>query len=116
MDQDEWRPIARVDASTPGFPAAGAIDDVDIVVWQTAAGYCATARACPHQYADLLAGKLVADRTALRCPVHAFTFQLSDGEGVNCPGFTAAGLRSDRTRRRTVRARGRARGRLKARR
>ena len=23
----------------------------------------------------------------VRCPLHVFTFKLSDGKGVNCPGF-----------------------------
>jgi nitrite reductase/ring-hydroxylating ferredoxin subunit len=58
-----------------------------VVVFRTASGYRATARACPHQYADLLAGRIVDDGTAVRCPVHGFVFKLADGEGVNCPGF-----------------------------
>lgn len=87
MKLDAWRPIEGVDAAAPGFPSAGRIDDVHVVVWRTDAGYRATARACPHQYADLLAGTLIDGGTALRCPVHAFAFSLSDGQGTNCPGY-----------------------------
>ena len=28
-----------------------------------------------------------ANDTMVRCYLHVFTFKLSDGKGVNCPGF-----------------------------
>jgi nitrite reductase/ring-hydroxylating ferredoxin subunit len=31
---------------------------------------------------------LVGNGTMLRCRQHVFTFRLSDGRGVNCPGFS----------------------------
>ena len=86
-EREDWRRVEGVDAATPGFPAAGTVDGADVVVFRTPAGYRATARACPHQYADMLAGTLIDDGTALRCPVHAFAFRLSDGAGTNCPGY-----------------------------
>ena len=31
---------------------------------------------------------LVGNDTMIRCRQHVFTFRLSDGRGVNCPGFS----------------------------
>ena len=31
--------------------------------------------------------ELIANETMVRCPLHVFTFKLSDGKGVNCLGF-----------------------------
>ena len=35
----------------------------------------------------MMNAQLTADDTMVRCPLHVFTFRLSDGKGVNCPGF-----------------------------
>jgi len=35
----------------------------------------------------MMNAELVANDTMVRCPLHVFTFKLSDGKGVNCPGF-----------------------------
>jgi nitrite reductase/ring-hydroxylating ferredoxin subunit len=37
--------------------------------------------------ATLMNAELTANDTMVRCPLHVFTFRLSDGKGVNCPGF-----------------------------
>ena len=35
----------------------------------------------------MMKAELIANDTMVRCPLHVFTFKLSDGKGVNCPGF-----------------------------
>ena len=35
----------------------------------------------------MMNAELTANDTMVRCPLHVFTFKLSDGKGVNCPGF-----------------------------
>jgi nitrite reductase/ring-hydroxylating ferredoxin subunit len=87
MDACAWQPIVGIDVADAAFPAAGTIGDADVVVFRTATGYRASARACPHQYADMLVATLTDEDATLRCPIHGFTFRLADGRGVNCPGF-----------------------------
>jgi nitrite reductase/ring-hydroxylating ferredoxin subunit len=40
--------------------------------------------------ATMLNAELAGNQTMVRCPLHVFTFRLSDGRGVNCPGFKIA--------------------------
>ena len=35
----------------------------------------------------MMNAELTANDTMVRCHLHVFTFKLSDGKGVNCPGF-----------------------------
>ncbi len=35
----------------------------------------------------MLKSYLTADDTMVRCHLHVFTFRLSNGKGVNCPGY-----------------------------
>jgi nitrite reductase/ring-hydroxylating ferredoxin subunit len=37
--------------------------------------------------ATMLQAVLTAEDTMVRCHLHVFTFRLSDGKGVNCPGY-----------------------------
>ncbi len=37
--------------------------------------------------ATMMNAELAGNDTMIRCPLHVFTFKLSDGKGVNCPGF-----------------------------
>jgi nitrite reductase/ring-hydroxylating ferredoxin subunit len=37
--------------------------------------------------ATMMNAELIANDAMVRCPLHVFTFKLSDGKGVNCPGF-----------------------------
>lgn len=72
---------------TGKFPARGRMGDETIVVFRTKHGYRGTSKSCPHMLATMLMAELAADETMVRCPLHVFTFRLSDGKGVNCPGF-----------------------------
>jgi len=35
----------------------------------------------------LIDAQILGDGAMLRCSQHIYTFRLSDGKGVNCPGF-----------------------------
>ncbi len=53
-------------------------------------GYRAVQRHCPHQNTDFSRGLIVGDGAMIRCGLHAYTFKLADGNGVNCPGYRIA--------------------------
>jgi nitrite reductase/ring-hydroxylating ferredoxin subunit len=82
-----WQRLTGIDPTTAAFPARAQISGEGIVVFRTAAGFRGTQRACPHMQATMLNAELTANDTMVRCPLHVFTFRLSDGKGVNCPGF-----------------------------
>jgi nitrite reductase/ring-hydroxylating ferredoxin subunit len=86
-EERAWLPLGGIDANTAKFPARGNLGGEGIVVFRTQTGYRGTQRNCPHMQATLLVGELMANDTMVRCPMHVFTFRLSDGKGVNCPGF-----------------------------
>ena len=54
---------------------------------RTKSGFRGVQRSCPHMQATMMNAELTANDTMVRCPLHVFTFKLSDGKGVNCPGF-----------------------------
>jgi nitrite reductase/ring-hydroxylating ferredoxin subunit len=58
-----------------------------IVIFRTKAGLRGVQRTCPHMQATMMNAELTANDTMVRCHLHVFTFKLSDGKGVNCPGF-----------------------------
>ncbi len=84
---DDWEILDGIDATTSRFPARSRLRDERIVIFSTNKGFRGTSRSCPHMYANMLTAELAANDTMVRCPLHVFTFRLSDGKGVNCPGF-----------------------------
>jgi nitrite reductase/ring-hydroxylating ferredoxin subunit len=69
------------------YPARANIAGESIVIFRTKTGFRGVQRSCPHMQATMMNAELVANDTMIRCPLHVFTFRLSDGKGVNCPGF-----------------------------
>ena len=82
-----WYPISGIDLATAKFPARATLNGEGIVVFKTRDGYRGTQRNCPHMQASLTLATLAANDSMVRCSLHIFTFRLSDGKGVNCPGF-----------------------------
>ena len=69
------------------YPVRATLEGEGIVVFRTKSGFRGVQRSCPHMQATLMNAELIANETMVRCPLHVFTFKLSDGKGVNCPGF-----------------------------
>jgi nitrite reductase/ring-hydroxylating ferredoxin subunit len=81
-----WELLAGLRADAP-YPARARIEGESIVIVRTKSGFRGVQRSCPHMGATMMNAELTADDTMLRCPLHVFTFRLSDGKGVNCLGF-----------------------------
>src|SRR5262245_16456097 len=83
------RPWQELEGLRPegNYPARARIDGEGIVVFRTKSGFRGVQRSCPHMHATMMNAELTANDTMVRCPLHVFTFKLSDGKGVNCPGF-----------------------------
>lgn len=82
-----WQLLAGLHPEATKYPARANIGGESIVIFRTRAGFRGVQRSCPHMQATLMNAELVANDTMIRCPLHIFTFRLSDGKGVNCPGF-----------------------------
>ncbi len=86
----DWHPINGVDPDGASFPARAEIGGEKVVVFRVGEGYRAVQRHCPHRNTDFSRGLVVGDGAMIRCGLHAYTFKLSDGNGVNCPGYRIA--------------------------
>jgi nitrite reductase/ring-hydroxylating ferredoxin subunit len=82
-----WRVLTGLRPDSATFPARANLDGEGIVVFRTRSGFRGVQRSCPHMQATMLNAELTANDTMVRCHLHVFTFRLSDGKGVNCPGF-----------------------------
>jgi nitrite reductase/ring-hydroxylating ferredoxin subunit len=87
MDDQPWHLLAGLKPDDPKFPARANLNGEGIVILRTKTGFRGVQRSCPHMQATMMNAELVANETMVRCPLHVFTFKLSDGKGVNCPGF-----------------------------
>ena len=87
MNEKSWQPLVGVRPDNAKFPARATLDGEAIVIFKTKSGYRGVQRSCPHMQATMMNAELTAGETMVRCALHAFTFKLSDGKGVNCPGF-----------------------------
>jgi len=84
--EQAWQVLTGLQSDGP-FPARARLEGEGIVVFRTKTGFRGTQRSCPHMQATMMNAELTANETMVRCPLHVFTFKLSDGKGVNCPGF-----------------------------
>lgn len=87
MTELPWLQLGGLRADNTKYPARASIGGEGIVVFKTRSGFRGVQRACPHMQATMMNAELTANDTMVRCPLHVFTFKLSDGKGVNCPGF-----------------------------
>ena len=79
--------MAGLRPESTNFPARANLEGEGIVILRTKTGFRGVQRSCPHMQATMMNAELTANDTMVRCPLHVFTFKLSDGKGVNCPGF-----------------------------
>jgi len=82
-----WLVLGGLRPDATKYPARATIEGESIVVLRTKSGFRGVQRTCPHMQGTMMNAELVADDSMVRCPLHVFTFKLSDGKGVNCPGF-----------------------------
>jgi nitrite reductase/ring-hydroxylating ferredoxin subunit len=87
MTDQPWHPLGGLRPDNTKYPARASLEGEGIVIFKTKAGYRGVQRACPHMQATMMNAELTANETMVRCFLHVFTFKLSDGKGVNCPGF-----------------------------
>jgi nitrite reductase/ring-hydroxylating ferredoxin subunit len=87
MTERPWQPLSGLRADNAKYPVRATIEGESIVIFKTQSGYRGVQRSCPHMHATMLNAELARNETMVRCPLHVFTFRLSDGKGVNCPGF-----------------------------
>ncbi len=87
MTEQPWHPLSGLRPDNSKYPARASLDGEGIVIFKTKTCYRGIQRTCPHMQATMLNAELTANDTMVRCPLHVFTFKLSDGKGVNCPGF-----------------------------
>lgn len=85
--EQPWQPLSGLRADTTKYPARASLGGEGIVIFKTRNGLRGVQRSCPHMQATMMNAELTASDTMVRCPLHVFTFKLSDGKGVNCPGF-----------------------------
>jgi nitrite reductase/ring-hydroxylating ferredoxin subunit len=83
----KWELLAEVDPSTTEFPLRTRCGDDPILVFRVGDGFRGVERACPHQKRPLNDAILLGGDKMLRCRWHSYTFRLSDGKAVNCPGY-----------------------------
>lgn len=87
MTEGAWQPLEGLGAEISGFPARARIAGEGILVFETASGLRGVQRTCPHLGSSLIDAQIVGNGTMLRCSQHIYTYRLSDGKGVNCPGL-----------------------------
>ena len=87
MAERPWQALVGLRPDHTKFPARASLQGEGIVIFRTEAGLRGVQRSCPHMHATMMNAELTANDTMVRCHLHAFTFKLSDGKGVNCPGF-----------------------------
>lgn len=84
----DWQKLDGLDPVAGRFPAPARVGDQGILVFRTKHGFSGVQRLCPHLNMSLHDADLVSNETMIRCKQHVFTFRLSDGRGVNCPGYS----------------------------
>jgi nitrite reductase/ring-hydroxylating ferredoxin subunit len=87
MAEDVWQLLEGVHPGTSEFPARARYDGEGILIFRTDGGFRGAQRTCPHMKSSLVDAQILGQGTMLRCSQHIYTFRLSDGKGVNCPGY-----------------------------
>ena len=87
-NEEGWQKLGGLDPVSSAFPARVRVDGEGILIFRTKTGFRGVQRACPHLNSSLMDAQLLGNDTMIRCRQHVYTFRLSDGRGVNCPGFS----------------------------
>lgn len=87
MEGEGWQRLEGVHPDTSEFPARARYDGDGILIFRTNGGYRGVQRTCPHMKSSLADAQIIGEGAMLRCAQHIYTFRLSDGKGVNCPGY-----------------------------
>ncbi len=87
MSEEGWVPLEGLDAEKSEFPTRARCGDETIVVFRVTDGFRGVQRQCPHRQTNLSRGIVMGGDKMIRCALHAYTFKLADGKGVNCPGY-----------------------------
>jgi nitrite reductase/ring-hydroxylating ferredoxin subunit len=77
-EEGVWELLAGLDPVSTKYPARARIGGEGIVILRTKSGFRGVQRSCPHMQATLMNAELTANDTMVRCPLHVFTFRLSD--------------------------------------
>jgi nitrite reductase/ring-hydroxylating ferredoxin subunit len=87
LTQRPWQVVTNFRPDPAKNPVRATVGTEGIVVFRTKSGYRGVQRSCPHMQATMMMAELAGSETMVRCHLHVFTFKLSDGKGVNCPGY-----------------------------
>lgn len=87
VSEDAWQLLKGIDPETSEFPVRTRVAGEAIVVFRTANGFRGVERQCPHQKMPLH-DAVLQGTNLIRCRWHSYVYRLSDGKGVNCPGYT----------------------------
>jgi nitrite reductase/ring-hydroxylating ferredoxin subunit len=87
MAEQDWQILTGFRQEATNYPVRASLGGEGIVVFRTKNGFRGVQRTCPHMQTTMMTAQLTANETMIRCSLHAFTFKLADGRGVNCPGF-----------------------------
>ena len=82
----EWTLVPKGAQLAVGAMTALSVAGEHIIVYRTARGFCASARRCTHQGADLMRGYF--DQDIIECPVHQGRFNVRTGAALSAPAST----------------------------
>jgi len=80
--------IVELSDTSPGEALSVTLGKRSLVLFHTADGFYAMDDACPHAGAPLSGGNVVGG--TVTCPLHAWRFQLADGQLVGNPKIRVA--------------------------
>lgn len=83
----DWQALDGVDPATATFPARVRLASQDVLILKVGDGFRGVQRTCPHQHTSFGDAVLVNGDKFIRCAMHGYTFRLTDGKGINCPGY-----------------------------
>ena len=87
-DGASWTAIDGVAAASITEPVSIQFDERPIWIFRAENGsFFGIQDMCPHTERTLGNAKIVSNGAMVRCAFHNYTFRLSNGQGVNCPGF-----------------------------
>jgi nitrite reductase/ring-hydroxylating ferredoxin subunit len=89
-DTPEAWETTGIDPRSATFPATAVVAGLPIWVFRVNDGFRGVQELCPHDQRSLENARIVGNATMVRCAFHNYTFELTNGSGVNCPGFRIA--------------------------